>query len=135
YVHSNYLNIDELKGIQKIGLTQTKTQANKLNNINAGKYFFNLDTEIKTLKYGKFLITNLLAGIKYSEDKYSISESLFNMASGEIRIALDVEKNTSGISNCKASILTKNVEMDSLFYMFDNFGQDFMTSRQISGDL
>ncbi|OQX79080.1 MAG: hypothetical protein B6D61_04165 [Bacteroidetes bacterium 4484_249] len=124
---SSNLNIDDL----------LKYQVNKNDTIYKLKFSdrlnFDLDMNIKNLKFRKFKAENIIGRFKMKGKKLFIENASLNSMEGKIDISGTVdETNKENFRiDCKADF--KDVNIHELFYELGDFGQKSITSSNLSG--
>ncbi len=124
---SSYLDFDELL---KYRITKTDTIyrlrfSERLN--------FDLNVDIKKMKFKKFKAQNITGRISMKDRKLFVENGSLNSMDGKTYISgiIDGRNQNKFWLNCEADF--QNVDINELFYEFDNFGQDNITSNHLRG--
>lgn len=98
-------------------------------NVNIG-----LDLTVDHLKYKKFRASSAYANVSIKNQTLEAKEVKFNSIDGEVAGELVI--NTAGeLIHCTSTSTIKSLAIDSIFYVFDNFDQDFIEDRHLSGKI
>ncbi|WP_421940814.1 AsmA family protein [Pedobacter sp.] len=84
--------------------------------------------------YNKFQAKNLMANISLQRDGIHLQKISVNHAGGSLNIN-GVLKQTGKYNNYSIHGLVNNASVKDFFYAFDNFGQNTITSKNLSGYL
>ena len=94
---------------------------------------FKLNTQVDKFKFKTFEATAIKGIAEYANNVISVNPVTFKAAGGELMASLAISKATEqtfGLQ-CKADL--KNIQIQQLFTSFDNFGQTFLTDKNIKG--
>lgn len=131
-LYSNNIDVNSL--IEKYN-TQNNNESDSARSIFSNNITIQLNTNIKNIKYNNFIATNVNTHISYQNNNITFNDLSFNTMSGDISGAgrlLKINKNTY---NLKTSIYLNNINVDKLFYSFNNFGQDYLIDKNIKGKI
>lgn len=94
-----------------------------------------LTCSIDRLKFRKFNTNTIQGNLKLNDRVVSARNTSFRIAGGTI--ALDANLNTQNIEKMKLQAQTtfNDIIVDSVFYMFENFNQKFITNSNLRGRL
>lgn len=96
---------------------------------------FDLSASISRLNFRRFRGKNIKGSLKLRNQVISSSNISFNSIGGDfaVRGSLDARQR----NHIKVSTASKlnNMNVDSLFYVFENFNQDFIVDRHLKGKL
>ena len=132
-VHANELDLDKLsssflsKGPKLVNVSSTSRDKNTI------KILGEIDHEIAKLQYQGIILTNLTGKLKLGEHTYQYDEKA-ELADGTISTKGSLTKQyqsykLDGLFN------SKRVDIKTLFLLFNDFSQDFITSAHLKGDL
>jgi len=94
---------------------------------------FNLDINVKTFTYNKFIANQLSCAI-YSEGAKLVAQSVsFSAMQGNVSGDVAVELNDNGSLHFQCSANLQKIDVKKLFYTFDNFGQSFILDKNLNG--
>jgi hypothetical protein len=94
-----------------------------------------LKMQAGNLVYKKLAAQHFNADITMQQDRYILNNVSMNTAGGKITMSgqLVTESNNNHRATLNASL--ENVDVKKIFYAFDNFGQDGITSESLAGQL
>ncbi|WMJ72314.1 AsmA-like C-terminal region-containing protein [Cytophagaceae bacterium ABcell3] len=95
-----------------------------------------LEVDIKDLRHHKYLISNIIGKVRSTPDHFLYIDKLaLDAADGHV----DIEGYFNGSNKDEiyffSDINLKNIDIDKVFYKFDNFGQDYMINENLHGIL
>lgn len=94
------------------------------------------DIDIKKLRHGKYKIDNLVAKFNTTRDHHINIEKLeMEAAGGRIEITGSFDGTDRNKIFLDPTIKLYKVDLDQLLWKFDNFGQDYVVSDQLHGQL
>nr|WP_262914532.1 AsmA-like C-terminal region-containing protein [Pontibacter vulgaris] len=134
---SNYLNFDQLLN-EKLNTPAGEREGNSSADykfIISPDIAFNLSADINRMTFRRFHAKNITGEVKLRNQVVSSPDISFNAIGGNfaVRGSLDARQREH-IKVSTASRLN-NMSVDSLFYVFENFKQDFIVNRQLRGNL
>ena len=105
-------------------------------NININEFItYNLNFDIDNFKYKKFEGKNLKGNLKYYEKTISINNISINTLDGNFSGNVFVQEIDSTKFKLTANPVLKNININKMFTVFDNFGQDFITAENLKGTI
>ncbi len=105
-------------------------------NINIDEFItYNLNFDIDNFKYKKFEGENLKGNLKYYEKTVSINNISINTLDGNFSGNVFVQEIDSTKFKLTANPVLKNININKMFTVFDNFGQNFITAKNIKGTI
>lgn len=128
-LRSKNLFLDEL-----LSDNQVNNQNNSSINLDS-KIAVNLTATIENFKYNKINASQIYSKVIFKNKKISLENTSFSIANGNIVLNAIIEQNQDSTLQIASTFDAKNVAIDSIFYINDNFGQTFITNKQIKGDL
>ena len=131
---SDKLDLNELLSITAV--------SNQESNNNENSYFLNLppelaldiDCDIKELNFKRFSGRGVKGKIKVLDQLAMLEHVQFNEAGGSVFLEGFVDTKGQTIE-VLTHFETKNVNIDSLFYIFEDFNQDFLVHSHLSGKM
>lgn len=132
-IESNMLDLDELLSSDNTLNTNKKDYLFNL----SPKLSFDVDCNVKNLKFrqltGNNIGKNLVGDLHLYDQKLSFNRIQFDLAGG--RINSQGIMNAQDTTNYKAHITgnVETVQVDRFFDIFENFGQTFITEKNLSG--
>lgn len=88
-----------------------------------------------TVHYKKFTATNLLADINMLQDRYIFNNVAMNHAGGSIHMSGSLLQNGRNYNTAALNARFNNVDVTSVFYAFENFGQTGIEAANLEGKL
>ncbi len=128
-VESSFVNLNE---ILNIAAPSNDSTANK-----APFPFYSVSLMLKldTLHFNKFIGTSFKADLSLDENIININKVSTKGMGGTVSLSGSVTHQFNGDYYVWANAQTKNIDLDSLFYVFDNFNQNFITGKSLKGNL
>lgn len=95
--------------------------------------YLDLNVKIDKLKFRKFIASDVLGKIIYSNKKLLAENFSLKTMKGNISVdgLMDGTKENEFLIKCNATI--SNVDASEMFYQFGNFGQESLTDKNIKG--
>ena len=131
-LNSAYMNLDEI--VDFITRLPQDTTAIK-GRSDTDPYIFDLELSIDTINFRKFFGTNLRARTQIEPKKIMIEKLTSNGFGGKVAVAGSISRQFNGDFFIMAKTQTNSIELDSLFNVFNNFQQDFITDEYLKGQL
>jgi uncharacterized protein YhdP len=97
--------------------------------------YLQLQAKTQALRYQKYLFKDLTTSILIDEGSLAISNTVFGIAGGKIAIMGVLKPTHQDTMGIAATLRAEQLEIDSLFELFDNFGQTTLTQQNIKGKL
>lgn len=95
-----------------------------------------IDMDIKHLKYHKYLIQDFDARIITHENHFIDIDTLsMKLAGGKINMSGYFDGSNSKLIYLNPKVRFSNLDIDQLMFKFDNFGQDYLVSDNLHGEL
>ncbi len=94
-----------------------------------------LRTNIKNFKYDNFVATDLTTYLSYKNNNFTFNDLSFDAMQGNVSGAGRLKKIDNNTINLKTSIFLNNITADKLFYSFNNFGQDYLSDKNLKGKI
>ncbi|MBX0335110.1 hypothetical protein K3G39_17885 [Pontibacter sp. HSC-14F20] len=133
---SQYLNFDQLLSEElntPADARQTGSAAYKFNI--SPDIAFDLSATIRQAKFRRFRAEHIKGEVKLRNQIVSTPNISFNAIGGNFAVRGNLDARNR--DHIKVSTATKlgNMSVDSLFYVFENFGQNFISDKQLRGKL
>lgn len=129
---SDFLNIDQLFllgfGKPAGGAKQQEYEFSISKNLNLK---FNCD--VARLRYKRFNATNLKGDLLITNEKAVSRNIAFNGLGGQMLFTGSVDAKNPKANALSCGFLLKGIHVDSLFYVFENFQQDFLLDKNLKG--
>ncbi len=137
---SDYLDVDELlitnnskenvTSPQLVSSAQGTTSKNAFENI-----MCKINCKVNHLKFKKIHARAISADITYRANELYMSEAKFSCVGGQVNSSCNLIFNKNKTIEARTVSQLTNINIDSLFYVFDDFGQTFITQKIIKGEL
>jgi hypothetical protein len=99
------------------------------------EYKVEIDLKAKTIEYQKFKASSISSKIKWSYPYLEFSESNMLFCGGKYSGNNTVKVISEKLLEIKSDSKIEKMFIDSLFYVFDNFSQDFITQKHLKGQI
>lgn len=137
---ANYLNFDELLA----GSVTTVKPASEAPAAAANQEYafsvspqlnFDLNARVKKLHFRRFNSKNVKGTVRLKDQIVSTPNISFSVAGGRFSVngLVDARKRNNIMARTNAWL--EDIHVDSLFFVFENFGQDFLQQRHLKGEL
>jgi len=128
---SNFLDVDQLFAIGFGKPTTGKEQRYEFNisrNIN-----LNFNCDVKSLRYKRFHANNL-QGDLLIKNEMAVSRNIrFNSMGGDMTLSGIVDAHNKKAIDVVSTFKLNGIYIDSIFYVFENFDQDFIQDKHLKG--
>ncbi len=132
---SNELHIDQLMGVSDQESMDAKSADSNINDYTpANGVTISISMNIKELYYKRFYGRNLKGKVAIKEQKISSEEFHFQTIGGDVSGAFIVYPENNFL-HCKVNGTLKDLYADSIFYVFENFDQDFIEAKHLKGQI
>ncbi|HEY8401218.1 MAG TPA: AsmA-like C-terminal region-containing protein, partial [Cytophagaceae bacterium] len=131
---SNYIDINEL-------MKYSSSEKQKEGRSGSGEFPYmdgidiNLNCNIKHLSFDRFQPKNIKGRVRFNQPYLELQKVSFNIAGGSIYANTYVTFKSPDKIPTALTTNFSNLRVDSIFYVTDNFGQDFLTNKHLKGDL
>lgn len=99
------------------------------------QFTIDLGLIVKEINFRRLHGKNFKAQALVNQDGVKIRRAISNGLGGTIALAGSITKQFNEDYYIEAKTKTKSVELDSLFYVFDDFNQNFITASVVKGEL
>jgi hypothetical protein len=98
------------------------------------KYVIAVDVDIKEIVYKKVTMNRFRGSLSFDQPLMKAENISFQIANGELKLTslLNFESEQKIETTIRAGL--SGIKIDSLFCMFDNFGQEFITYKNLKGE-
>lgn len=129
-VKSNFIDVDQLFAI---GFTSSKSKTDDYHFTISKNLNLNFNCEVQSLRYQRF-VAHKLKGDMLVKDEVAVSRNVkLKTMGGDLSFSAIVDaKNHKAIDVLTSAKLT-GIYLDSVFYVFKNFDQDFIEDRHLKG--
>lgn len=125
---SKSVNLNELMDSKSSKTTSEPTPLNFPKNIS-----FNLKSHIGKLSYGKFTATNVKGIVTYQNKKIAAKNITFKANKGNYIVSTEMEQTDSNAFFWSTDATAKDIDIQNFFTEFNDFGQEFLTQKNIKG--
>ncbi len=129
-VSSTFVDLNEIVTLLTSSIDSTASISYK--NI---KYSANLNLKVDRLTLLKFNGKSVEVNLSMDENIINVNQAFAKGMGGEIKLNGLMTEQFNGDHYVKVNVQTKQINIDSLFYVFGNFKQTFITSEAIKGKL
>jgi len=132
---SPHLNIDELLGKNEPKKNKETTSSPQSSNESGLTKHLNLKLNIATesLNFNKIKAKEVKCALFINKNGFKIQDFSAKAAQGTIALDLLVDQRNKREIKINGSLQANDISVDSLFFMFDDFGQNYLTHKQIHG--
>lgn len=131
------IDVDELIGMTDQLPIKSKEFSTKSTSKQLEDFDFDaltIDIDIKHLNYHRQMLNSIKGRIRVSENrKIQIRKLSFLAAGGMVELSGNFDASKPNAIQLQSKIKVKDVDLDKLLFKFDNFGQQFVLSENISG--
>ncbi|MCB0497791.1 MAG: AsmA family protein [Cyclobacteriaceae bacterium] len=132
-MQSSFINLDEI--VDFLTRLPADSIADGSSKPTADLFEFNVGLSVDSINFKRFKGANLHATLQVEPKRILIERATSSGMGGKMAISGSISKQFNGDFYIVANAQTKTVELDSLFYVFDNFQQDFITDKYLKGQL
>jgi hypothetical protein len=134
---SNYMDLDQLLS------EELNTPAASRQSSSAAAYKFNvspdiafdLSAAIRKAKFRRFRSENIKGEVKLRNQVVSTPNISFNAIGGNFAVRGNLDARNRNHIRVNTATKLSNMSVDSLFYVFENFGQEFIVDKHLKGRL
>lgn len=134
--NSNYLDFDQLLR-EELNTPETarKGSGSDYRFIVSPNIAFDLSANIKRMRFRRFLGKNIQGEVKLRNQVITSPNFSFNAIGGHFAVRGSLDARTRNQIKVSTAARLNNMSVDSLFYVFENFHQDFIEERHLRGQL
>ncbi|MFC2103816.1 AsmA-like C-terminal region-containing protein [Bacteroidota bacterium] len=129
-VYSRKLNLNELALFFKTNKNESSESYQF-----PEKLALQLRLNIENFEVGKFYATNVKGNLNYKPKMFSLHEISCNSMSGNVKAGGVIIQKFNNDFLVKTQSKLTNINMNKLFYSFNNFGQTFISNQNLEGNL
>lgn len=96
---------------------------------------FNLDLKTDELKFKRFTGTNVKASLSVINENWLLNNISLNHGGGSMVISGNLNEKNNRYYESNIKVNMQNVDVNKVFYAFNNFGQNGITSENLRGKL
>ncbi len=98
------------------------------------KYVMKVDLDLKNISYKKVHMEKFKGSLNFDQPYLRAENVNFQMAGGNLEVTSSTNFDSEQKIETTVRTNLKTINIDSLLFMFDNFGQDFITYKNIKGE-
>jgi hypothetical protein len=129
-LYSQNMNLNELAVLFKSDDTENKESFQF-----PEKLALQLRLNIDNFEVGKFNATDIHGNLNYKPKMFSLHELSFNSMNGNIKAGGVIIQKYDNNFTVKTQSRLNNININKLFYSFNNFGQTFISNQNLEGNL
>ena len=134
-VKSELLDFEELLSFQKEAEGNANTVSLRKEKFPfLQKYNIKLDLELGKIRYKKVNFKNFKGAIRFEQPSLTADNISFQLAGGRVSLNSIVNFESEQAIRTTLKSELKTINIDSLLYMFDDFGQEFITYKNLKGE-
>ncbi len=145
-LQSRFVNFDELlsstvekngAGVAKApGKPASKSKAYNDYRLVLSPYFdFNINAHIGKMRFRRFTGTNARGQVRLKDQIVSSPHISLQVMGGKFGIQGNLDARSANRIKVNTKARLDQIQVDSLFYVFENFGQNFIVQRHLKGEL
>lgn len=128
---SRKIDLDELSPIFKVNKNQEINSSYQF----PDKIALQLRLDIENFEVGKFNATNIKGNLNYKPRMFSLHEISFNSMNGNVKAGGVIIQKYNNDFTVRTQSRLNSININKLFYSFNNFGQTFITNQNLEGNL
>jgi hypothetical protein len=125
---SKSVSLNEIMGGPTASISGESTPLSFPDNIS-----FNLKSHIGELTYGEFAATSLKGIVTYQNKKLAAKNIIFNANKGSYIVSSEMEQTAINSFFWTIDGTASNIDIQNFFMEFNDFGQNFLTHKNING--
>ena len=129
-LNSKYIDLDELLAIEQKDQKDTAFQFTIPSEIG-----LSFKCRVDRLNIGRFKSRNNYGNLKVSKQIARLSNVSFNVAGGKVDLDAEIDARHPDSVFVYSETAYDHIEVDSIFYIFNNFNQDFLEDRHLKGQV
>ena len=131
-LRSSFINLDEISaGIIKL----SESGSNRATESKLPDLEMHLEFLISSLEFKKFKGSEILGRLNYKKEILEVDKFSSQTMGGKIDLSGLISSEPNGDYYIESFFKTQNIYLDSLFYVFNNFQQDFITDKYLKGQV
>ena len=96
---------------------------------------FHVDLKTDELKFKRFTATNVKASLGLADANWTLNNVSLNQGGGSMVLSGSLNEKNDKYYDANVKADMQNVDVNKVFYAFDNFGQNGITSENVRGKL
>ncbi len=134
-LQSGHLDFDELLKSNFASRDTTSRKNNKYEFRISPKIFLDFNCDINHLKFKRFQGRNIKGQIEIKDQIAVYKNIAFSSMGGSVNVSGSVNSKRENIVETITEASLYNINIDSVFYVFKNFNQDWLIDRNLKGQL
>lgn len=127
-IQSKYFDLDEL-------LSNSKQSEEEYSFKISPWIQLKLNTQIDRLNFKRFQPRNLKGLVAIRDQNMTVSDFQINNMGGSITINGNVDASSNNLLKVNSKLHLDHIHIDSAFYVFENFNQDFLIDKHLKGNV
>ena len=128
---SNFIDLDQLLLANSGDKKEDSQYSFKI----SPRLVLKFDCDIKNLKFRRFKPTSVRGDLKV-KNQIAVSDRIrLNAMGGSIALSGMVDASKNKLVKVNTSFTLHDINVDSIFYVFENFNQDFLEDRHLKGKI
>ena len=130
-LYSRKINLNELTPLFKVNKNEDNNSSYQF----PDNLSLQLRLDIQNFEAGKFYATSIKGNLNYKPRMFSLHEISFNSMNGDVKAGGVIIQKFNNDFVVKSQSKLNNININKLFYSFNNFGQEFITNQNLEGNL
>lgn len=132
--NSRYINFDQLLS-ESLNTPQSARKGNEYKFILSPNIAFDLSASVDRIKFRRFKATSIKGEVTLRNQVITSPDISFNAVGGKFAVRGKLDARTREHIKVSTAAKLNNMSVDSLFYVFENFQQNFIMDRHLRGQL
>ena len=129
-IKSNKMDLDEV-----VKAITSRPRNSSFESEERADFYIDLDLEVNELKFRRFLGKKFRARTEIDQNVVKIRKVISKGLGGSVAFTGSITRQFNGDYYIEAKTKTQTIDLDSLFYVFNDFNQKFITASVVKGDL
>ncbi|UII28133.1 DUF3971 domain-containing protein [Fulvivirga maritima] len=129
-LRSKFIDLDEL-----LAANPGEESDSKYKFTISPKLVLKFDCDVDQLKFRRFNPTNIKGDLIVRNEVAQSNRIQFNAMGGSITLDGKVDASYDKLLRVNTSFALDNIDVDSIFYVFENFNQDFLQDKHLKGKI
>lgn len=128
---SEFIDLDQLLAANSSDRDNGKQYAFAI----SPRLVLNFDCDIHRLKFRRFKPTSIQGDLKVKNQVAQSDHISLEAMGGPISLTASIDARRKKLVKVNTNFNLQNINIDSLFYVFENFNQDFLVDRHLNGKI
>ena len=134
-LQSNYIDFDELLKSNFASRDTTSVKNSTYKFSISPKISLDFNCEIQDMKFKRFRGRNIAGNVEIKNQIAVLNNVSFSSMGGEVTISGSVNSKQTNLVETISETILSNINIDSIFYVFKNFNQDWLIDKNLKGQL